>query len=267
MDYAFVASANGQKVILHFKNRHDDIEFATHLHPWVNPPLTENNEVNDRDSYPGNLPKSIELEKLSQLTDLITKTCDIKPTSYLAGRYGTGEHTLEILNILGYQTDISISPYSDFSHQNGPDFSQYNNECFVQNNILHWPHTTAIRALFKPVENWFHQKPNRFERYQKNLLTKLCVKLLRVKRQRLSPEGFSLNDLKAITKTQLSLGQRSFILSFHSPSVQSGLTPYVDNAEQESHFLNTCVNYIEWFKENELGQFSLIRENKIEVKK
>ena len=38
---------------------------GAHLHPWVSPPFDE--ELNARNSYPGNLPRALEQEKLSLL--------------------------------------------------------------------------------------------------------------------------------------------------------------------------------------------------------
>ena len=201
LDYAFVDSSQGQKVIKHFHEHYpNDIEFATHLHPWVNPPHDNNSqdEVSNLNSYPGNLAKEEEFNKLKALTDKITEICGDAPVTYLAGRYGIGKHTPSILKQLGYQTDVSISPFSDFRHQQGPNFSHYNNRLHKQDGLIHWPHTTAILALFPFIERYFNKNPAKYEYWQQNKVTSLVLKLLRVKRQRLSPEGFALNDLKKI---------------------------------------------------------------------
>src|SRR5262245_16231804 len=42
---------------------------GAHLHPWVNPPFEE--EVNRHNSFPGNLPRSLEAAKLGILGNLI----------------------------------------------------------------------------------------------------------------------------------------------------------------------------------------------------
>jgi len=139
LDYAFVGSVNGVKVIEHFKAKHPDhVEFATHLHPWVNPPSSnDETQVSNFNSYPGNLSKKIEFDKLKALTDKITDICGQAPVTYLAGRYGIGENTLNSLLKLGYQTDVSISPFSDFTHQEGPNFSAFNNTTFEKNGLKH----------------------------------------------------------------------------------------------------------------------------------
>ena len=68
---------------------------GTHLHPWVSPPHDE--EVNARNSYPGNLPRELEANKLRLLTEKIVDSFGTQPVTYLAGRYGFGQNTGDIL--------------------------------------------------------------------------------------------------------------------------------------------------------------------------
>lgn len=262
LDYAFVTSNEGKNAITHFQTNHkDNVEFATHLHPWVNPPFADDsNEVANEHSYPGNLNKALEFEKLSLLTDTIEKIAGVRPSTYLAGRYGIGINTHDSLKKLGYRTDISISPFTDFTHQLGPDFSRFNNKMFEKQDLLHWPHTTAILSVFPVVEKWFDRHPEKFESLQKNALSKILLKILRVKKQRLSPEGFELSDLKKITKTQLRLGHENLIFSFHSPSVQAGLTPYVATDIKTKEFYDTSLAFISWFIERQHGKIVTVEE-------
>ncbi|MDN4504233.1 hypothetical protein QX776_17630 [Alteromonadaceae bacterium BrNp21-10] len=263
MDYAFINSPEGNNVIQHFLSEKDNnIEFATHLHPWVSPPIEDElNQISNQHSYPGNLAKHIESEKLKMLTDKIAQLTNSNPITYLAGRYGIGPNTNEILHSLGYKIDISVSPFSDFSHQQGPDFSQFNNQTFVKDNLTHWPHTTAIVSLLPLVTRYFNNNPQRFEHSQKSLVLRIINKLLRVKRQRLSPEGFSLKEMQRLTLSQIALGQTDFILSFHSPSVKSGLTPYVKDKNQLQQFKSNTLEYVRWFTQTLGGKPILVKNN------
>jgi hypothetical protein len=90
------------------------------------------------------------------------------------------------------------------------------------------------------------------------------MKVCRVKRQRLSPEGFALSDLKTITQTQLNLGETYFIFSFHSPSVQAGLTPYVNTEQDAENFLQITADYINWFQQSRGGISCLVKEQYME---
>ncbi|WP_036829761.1 hypothetical protein, partial [Photobacterium sanctipauli] len=75
MDYPFIKSSDGKEVINHFRRLEGkDIEFASHLHPWVTPPYDDDNdEVENYFSFPGNLTKESEFNKLKNLTDEIEK--------------------------------------------------------------------------------------------------------------------------------------------------------------------------------------------------
>ena len=58
-----------------------------------------------------------------------------------------------------------------------------------------------------------------------------------LERIRLSPEGFSLSELKRATKALVARGTRVLTFSFHSPSVAPGHTPYVADVADLRAFL------------------------------
>ena len=66
-------------------------------------------------------------------------------------------------------------------------------------------------------------------------------------RLRLSPEGYTLAELRRLTKFLLERGVRVLSLSFHSPSVQPGFTPYVRNSDELASFLDRLRGYFEYF--------------------
>lgn len=262
MDYAFVNSEQGQLVIKHFSaNISDNIEFAAHLHPWVNPPYYDNNDLTeDIYSYPGNLPEQHEEEKLTTLTETIRHATGINPTTYLAGRFGISEHSYHILNKLGYTVDLSISSFVDMRPQLGPDFSHYNNRIFNKHGLTHFPHTAGIVSIFPFLTHYLNKNPHIFTRLNNHRMSSIIAKLLRIQRLRLTPEGFSLAQMKQLTETQLSFGQDSFILSFHSPTVVPGNTSYVQTELDHQQFNDTIVNYLEWFKKDLNGNFFLTHQ-------
>jgi len=261
MDYAFVNSEQGQQVICHFKNN-KAIEFATHLHPWVNPPfIDDENKIRETNSYPGNLPEEEEFQKLKVLTDMIEDKVGYKPTTYLAGRYGIGANTNKTLKELGYKTDISISPFTDYSNQLGPNFNHRNNSVFIENGISNWPHTTGVVSKVSLLTKYFNANPSYYAQSFQKLSTKIVNKLARVRRQRLSPEGFNLSDMKKLTLSQIALGQTDFIFSFHSPSVKLGLTPYVEVEKDLTQFKQNTLDYIQWFTETVHGEHILVKDH------
>jgi hypothetical protein len=248
MDYAFVNSEQGLNVINFFKVHNNGIEFATHLHPWVSPPFKDNDDkISEYNSYPGNLPKKEEFNKLKTLTDIIEAKVGYKPTTYLAGRYGVGENTYQTLSELGYTTDLSISPFANFTHQQGPDFSQFDNQVVFNDKIKCIPHTTGYISYIGVFANYLNKDPNALPKLNNSFVGKVLLKLLGVKRIRLSPEGFTLNEMKRLTKSLREIGGSNFIFSFHSPSVKTGLTPYVKTGDELESFKINTLSFIDWF--------------------
>ncbi|NVK54890.1 MAG: hypothetical protein HWE26_04695 [Alteromonadaceae bacterium] len=245
MDYAFVTAEQGQAVIKHFKTHHaNDVEFATHLHPWVNPPFAEQDEAHEKDSYPGNLPAETEQAKLTVLTEAIENLVGYRPATYLAGRYGVGDNTYKILKALGYTVDLSITPFTDYRHQEGPDFSNYNNEEVTIEGIRCIPHSTGFVSYMSPFTDYLNKKAGNLERLNNNLIGKVLLKLLGVRKVRLSAEGYNSKDMLALTSSLIRLGCSHLLYSFHSPTVKMGVTPYTQNQLALGKFKNQTYQYL-----------------------
>ncbi|WP_026377137.1 hypothetical protein [Aestuariibacter salexigens] len=246
MDYAFVTSEQGQEVIRHFQTHHSDsVEFATHLHPWVNPPFQDEEPVPEKYSYPGNLPYELEYAKLKVLTEKIEEIVGYRPTTYLAGRYGVGDNSYKILNELGYKVDVSISPFADFRHQHGPDFSGYTNEIVNQQSIQRIPHSCGYISRFRPLSLRLNRSTELMNTLNSNILGKIILKIFGVKRVRLSAEGYSLKENMELLKVLKLEPVEHLIFSFHSPSSKPGSTPYVMNNRSWNSFNSTTVKILE----------------------
>jgi hypothetical protein len=225
---------------------------GAHLHPWVSPPHDE--EVNGRNSFPCNLPRELELEKLRRLTSAITTSFGSPPLTYLAGRYGFGPNTAEILETLGYQVDISPAVPIDFSALGGPDYSGFTSQPY-------WFGRTR-RLLGLPGSGGYvgwlrHGGTALYRRLTHPLMRRLrlsgaVARLRMLERIRLSPEDYSEPEMRRLTQALLADGVRIFVFSFHSPSVMPGGTPYVRNELDLSRFLEKCRRYFDYFL-NELG--------------
>ena len=225
---------------------------GAHLHPWVSPPHTE--MVTAENSFPGNLPEQLEADKLERLTTLIERSFGQRPLIYKAGRYGFGPNTAAILERLGYLVDLSPSPPFDFSAEGGPDFSRHGNHptwLDDRQTLLCLPTTGAHvgawpgdrQRLYRAV----HRPPWRGLRLP-GILSRLGL----LARIRLSPEGFSLREMQQLTRALLRREVRVFTLSFHSPSLLPGCTPYVRDAAELAAFLERIREFLFWFF-NEVG--------------
>jgi hypothetical protein len=227
---------------------------GAHLHPWVSPPFSE--ELTRPNTYPGNLPAKLEREKLAQLTDTIAKNFGKRPVTYLAGRYGNGPNSAQILEDLGFEVDISATPPFDLRGDGGPDYSRMTAEPFWfgrTRRLLGLPcgggYAGWLRRAGTPLYRLLTARPMRFAR-----LTGIAARLRAFERMRLSPEGYTLAEMQRLTRAMLADGLRVFVFSFHSPSVAPGLTPYVRTEADLADFLGKTRGYLDWFTKEMRGR-------------
>lgn len=198
---------------------------GSQLHPWVNPPFDE--AVDAFNSFPGNLPRSIERAKIAALTEAITDNFGRRPIVYRAGRYGVGPNTEALLDEAGYRMDVSVRPYFDYRGEGGPNFRGMAAKPYwtgAERRLLEVPLSSAFigglsavgESLFR-ASNW---PPLRAILNRTRLLNRVA----------LTPEGFPLEEALKVLQVMLDGGVRLFSISFHSPSVEPGHTPYVRDA-------------------------------------
>lgn len=234
---------------------------GTHLHPWVNPPHLET--LSSKHSYPGNLPLELEAKKLQQLTEKIIQTFGVTPLIYKAGRYGFGPNTATLLENQGYLVDLSPSPPYDFRGDGGPDYAHFSNHpvWFGQKRcLLSIPTTGAYTGYWRWHPHQLYTlatQPLIRQLRLPGILSRLNI----LDRIRLSPEGFELSDLCQLTHTLLNQGVRIFTLSFHSPSLKPGCTPYVRSESDLQRFLNRIRAYLDFF----FGKLGGISETPLQI--
>src|SRR5258708_39012956 len=98
VDYAVAAQRNGYQPLLDYVAS-KRCEIGAQLHPWINPPIEE--ELIERNSFPGNLPERLEYEKIRLLTTTIEENLRVRPILYRAGRYGIGQNTARLISEFG----------------------------------------------------------------------------------------------------------------------------------------------------------------------
>lgn len=236
-------------------------EIGAHLQPWVNPPYTES--LSRFHSFPGNLPHAVERDKLIHLTDTIHATIGVRPRVYKAGRYGLGSHSLSLLQSLGFCVDLSLMPTHEWRSQGGPDYSALGNTIWyipkspagVGDDMLAFPTTGGfIGALSKHGTSLMMLVESHWG--QRLRLKPVLDRLGLYTRVRLSPEGFRLHHLQALTRTLYAQGCRVFSLNFHSPSIAVGHTDYSRTVEARDALLSVIDGYIGWFTEHYGANFA-----------
>jgi hypothetical protein len=259
IDYAVASQPEGYGVLVDIAatNR---CEIGAHLHPWVNPPITE--DICARNSYPFNLPPALEAEKLRTLTAMIEASLGIRPISYKAGRYGIGAATPGILIDQGYKVDLSVVPTRDYSVDGGPDFREFRAArpfwIDKKHRLLELPFTTAfIGALSRQGGSLFRIINARISRLLH--IPGVFARLGLVNQVNLTPEGVTIKEAKALTRHLLANGDRVFTLAFHSTSLTPGSTPYVANEAQLAKFYGWLEEYFAFFGEEIGGVFMMPR--------
>lgn len=222
-------------------------EIGAHLQPWDNPPLIE--QMTDENSYPGNLPFELEREKLLLLTRSIEKNLGVRPRIYKAGRYGVGSATARILAELGYEIDVSVVPGDNLSRKFGPDFSHcgLSPYWFGKNpRLLEIPLSIGYTGLLAHTGTLAYTLTMN-ERLKALHVPGILARLRLIERIKLTPEGISFEEQRRLTRTLLRKGFRVFSLTYHSPSLAPGNTPYVRSEADLRVFLERIERYLEFF--------------------
>jgi len=216
-------------------------EIGAQLHPWVTPPFDE--EIGIRNSFPSNLTPEQESKKIECLVNAIVEAVGAKPRIYKAGRYGLSVDRATALADLGFVIDTSVMPHASFeSLGGGPDFFGFPDQPFwltKDRRLLGIPTTQRMVGLLSGVFG-----PSTMRRIFARPMERLHVpgmlaRLGLLERLRLSPEGFNTEDNRRLVDECLSRGATCFVLSFHSPSLRPGCTPYVRNQKQLNEFMDT----------------------------
>ncbi|MBV7259609.1 polysaccharide deacetylase family protein [Erythrobacter crassostreae] len=200
-------------------------EVGVQLHPWVNPPFDE--EVTTFNSFAGNLPSDLEAAKLTGLRNAIEDAFGTAPIVYRAGRYGLGDSTADLLKASGISIDTSVRSLFDYSAQGGPDYTHHPLTPYWiddERTLLELPVTSVywgvLRQLGKSLHRAQRHVPTFFAGFSKlNLLERIA----------LTPEGVTAEEAIRGIDIALDDGLPLLVLSFHSPSLAPGHTPYCRN--------------------------------------
>ncbi len=202
-------------------------EIGVQLHPWVNPPHDE--VTNTHNSYAGNLPAPLERAKFDTLRRQLETTFRQPALIYRAGRYGVGAHTARILADGGISIDSSVRPRFDYSHAGGPNFRDHPASPWWIDRaagLFELPLTTVYCGLLRRFGDRLYHALLRVPR-----LPGVFARLGLLERVPLTPEGTTIREARRAIDAALADNLPVLTLSFHSPSLAPGNTPYVNDAQ------------------------------------
>lgn len=216
-DYPVVTNADSAPILRDLVQK-GACDIGAHLHPWVTPPHDE--DVNTRNSFTGNLPTALQFEKLKALTEAQTDLIGTPPRVFRAGRYGLGVETMGQLQALGYRMDVSVRSLFDYSDECGPDYTH----CPL------WPWRSAEGIVQLPLSSGWTGHLRRFPNlYRSAGLRGPLSRSTLLTRVPLTPEGTPIAHAVEAIRAMVSDGLDIFSLSFHSPTLAIGHTPYVQS--------------------------------------
>lgn len=231
-------------------------EIGAHLHPWVTPPHEE--EVSPRNSYHCNLPPALERAKIEALTYAIETAFGERPTVFKAGRYGLGPNSALVLAELGYTVDCSYVPHTDLRFDHGPDYRGTPETPFwldEERRLLEIPLTISYlgraAGLGRRIDGLFDSR-----RAARLHLPGILARSGFVARSKLTPEGVPPAEQCRLIAAMLARGVKTFSLTWHSPSLAPGHTPYVRHEADLAAFLKAIETVLRFFRDECGGRFT-----------
>jgi hypothetical protein len=230
-------------------------EIGAHLHPWNTPPFSE--AFVPRNSMLKNLPADLQLAKLRRLTTALEDAFGQTPRAFRAGRYGLGRDTVAALAACGYLVDSSVAPFVSWERfDDGPSFFGAPLDAYrlAPDRDVTQP-APGGEVLEIPLSCGFTRGPFGLCGPARRLLETWPLRELRLvglaaragvcKRVVLSPEVSSVGDMLTASRRLLDHGVRHLQLSWHSPSLKPGLSPFTATAADVAGLYASVEAFVE----------------------
>lgn len=261
VDYPVAAQEDGRAPLREFL-ADGRCEIGAQMHPWVTPPFRE--QISARNSFAGNLPTALEREKARILTDALGSAFGERPLIYRTGRFGGGTRTADILKQLGYVADSSLAACWP------PDNRRRTDDLWSLRASPYWlDHDRTLmeipnsEAMVGRLAERFGKRiaPLVFNRVSERAgIAGAMARFSLLERIRLSPEGMTLEEAKRLVRHMLSVGHRVFVLTYHSPTLAPGNTPYTRTADDVQRFLAWLDAFYSFFREEAGGRMGSWRD-------
>lgn len=251
VDYPVASQERGYRPLREFLEA-GRCEIGAQLHPWVTPPHEE--LLGEENSFACNLPRELQFRKIEALTAMISQNFNVSPKLFRTGRYGAGPETPRLLQEFGYEIDCSVLPGPSIT-KSSPDYSGAPSEPYwlgAERRLLEIPVTAGMIGPMRYFQDTAYRSFTSSLSRRARLPAILSLAGM-LNRARISPEGYSLDRAKNLTRTLMRAGQRVFALTYHSPSLEPGKTPYTRSQRDVERFLAWIENYLEFFMDELRG--------------
>jgi hypothetical protein len=254
VDFPVASPAEGYRPLAELL-RDGRCDIGAQLHPWVNPPFLE--EVGRYNSYVGNLPPALEYEKALRLTETIEERLGVRPRIFRAGRFGSGRRTADALKRLDYAVDSSVAvcwPPADTQWQrDGWPVCARPHWVDRERTLMEIPASAGlVGRLAGPVGA--RLAPHAFGGSGQRALGGVLAHLGLLERIRLSPEGITVEEAKRLVRHMIGEGHKVFVVTYHSPSLEPGNTPYTRSEADVQKLLDWLDDFYTFFREEIRGR-------------
>ncbi|MBU2869099.1 WalW protein [Colwellia sp. E2M01] len=265
VDYPVVNNSKSAQVLKSIAEE-EQCEIGAHLHPWCNPPMTEEND--EFFSHVVNLPIELVEQKLVNLLGLLRSTFGKEIASFRTGRWGINAEIMNLLIKHDIKVDSSVYPfYSNnyFSCEGAPiepywpDLSDPLKAQYQQSSIYEIPVSVGFNhtqfALFNKIHKLSSTPLLSFLRapgilWQLKLLRKIY----------LSPELASAKDMQTLIKVLLKRKSPIIHMNLHSSSLIN--LPYSNHPFTQQQILENMKKTISFLQEHANVTFCTISEAK-----
>ena len=236
--------------------KYNKCEIGTHCHPWNTPPFDGPN--GNSNSMLCNLPEDVQYNKLKYLHEVIVDNFCISPISFRSGRWGFNHTVAKNIYKLGYRYDTSITPFTNWKPEGGPDNSKIDSNIYFiypntendgNNYLLEVPATIGLIGLLSENKYFLNKIYNiNIDYMLKRFKIYTIMRLLGIyEKMWLSPENSTLEEM--IRLTELIRGKRYFLnMFFHSGSLMAGNTPFVPDTKSQKNFFKKIDLYLNYIK-------------------
>lgn len=228
-------------------------EIGAHLHPWNTPPIEL--ELTARNTMVVNLPPRLQLAKIRTVTDTLTQAVGDRPTAFRAGRWGFGASTAAALIECGYRVDSSITPFKSWWEDDGPthrgaplDVYRLDGRSDARVPVpdgplvevpLSWGYARGLWSVRARMHDLLESPKLRRLR-----LESMAARLHLVNQFVLSPEVNTAEDMLGLSRRLLATGVRHLHVSWHSPSLRPGLSPFVTTRADVERLYTSIEEYL-----------------------
>lgn len=255
--------------VLHDIAVNGSAEIGAHLHPWNTPPMRE--ALVPRHTMMKNIPLELQEEKLLVLTDAVTTVLGSRPRSFRAGRYGLGPTGARLLARCGFTVDSSVTPFLDWRrYDDGPDHRDAPRAVYrpsldnltlpsLNGPLVEVP--ISVGYTRRPFDRWARRHERMIDwRIGPVSLASLAFRSHFLRKVQLSFETDSVRDMLTLTQQLVRDGARILHLTWHSPSLVEGLSPFTRTVADRHRFRANIDRYFDRLSASFSFSFATVAE-------